>query len=73
MTTTGSAGVAMACGYCGRPCASGVWIGHQVFHPVFHPECTRGPGFTQQHYVPPPLTEERVREIVRDEMKRGAA
>lgn len=59
----------MACGYCGRPCAAGVWIGHQVFHP----ECTRGPEFTQQHYVPPPLTEERVREIVRDEMKRGAA
>ena len=66
---SGTAGTAMACGYCGRPCASGVWIGHQVFHP----ECTRGPSFSPQARAPfiYPHTLGDIRRIVREEIERA--
>lgn len=49
------------CGYCGRPMATSVVVGHMMYHA----ECVRGP-----HQVEWPLTEDRVRQIVREELVR---
>jgi hypothetical protein len=72
-----STGIPMLCAHCQRPAASGVWLG-QFF---YHEECTRGPGWQTQYWggypsgtpavVPPLLTEERVRQIVREELERA--
>ena len=65
---------AMHCAYCGRPAEQLVWIGGHGYHP----ECTRGSGWQPQVYQAPPvqhytlpITEERVRQIVRDELQRA--
>jgi hypothetical protein len=64
----------MLCNHCGRPVASGVWIGSGLYHD----ECTRGPGYSPNYYgsmgCTPfvPLTEDRVRQIVREEIERRA-
>jgi hypothetical protein len=49
------------------------WIGSLPFHP----ECTRGPGYQEQRFEPlptrhytAPMDDERVRQIVRDELIR---
>ena len=54
------------CGYCGRPV-----IGAAIYAGglAYNPECTRGPS-AQQTYQLPPLTEEMVRKIVREELAR---
>lgn len=41
----------MVCQYCGRPCASGTWIGSSG---PYHPECTRGPDYKPETYAPIP-------------------
>lgn len=62
-------GIPLSCAHCGRPIGgSAVWLGSFVYHD----ECTRGPG-SYQAYAPLPryyggLTEQRVREIVREEL-----
>ena len=75
MNTAGSG--AMCCAHCGRPAATLVWLGGLGYHA----ECTRGPGWQEATYQAPPLlpvqhyttpmSEERVRLIVRDEMQRS--
>ena len=55
------------CGYCGRPC--GVFV--MLNNVPYHEECTHGPSYQRQVDAPRPtviLTENRVREIVRQEM-----
>ena len=72
MNTTGTG--AMLCAHCGRPAMTLVQIGGMGYHL----ECTRGPGFEQttlrpvsvQHYTEK-MTDERVRQIVRDELQRA--
>ena len=59
---------AMRCMYCGKPAFSMVWIGGQGYHE----ECTRAPVFQGQAPSMPMLfgiTEDRVRQIVREELK----
>ena len=54
------------CGYCGRPviaAAPAVYNGGRAYHA----ECTRGPVY-QQQFQAPPLTEETVRQIVREDL-----
>ena len=69
MNSIGTGG--MLCGYCGRPAFSLVYIGGVGYHL----ECTRSPAYQEQVYQSSPqphwfgLTEDRVREIVRDELK----
>jgi hypothetical protein len=63
----------MLCQHCQRPAASGVWIGSAFYHE----ECTRGPSYLPGYYnamgCTPyvPLTEDRVRQIVREELERA--
>lgn len=58
-------GIPLSCSHCGRPIGGvAYWIGSFVYHE----ECTRGPMFQQPAYMPQPLTEERVRQIVREEL-----
>ena len=64
----------MICGHCGRPMAAGVSISGRMYHQ----ECTHGPGWQAQPFqpLPPqhysvPLSDERVRQIVRDELVRA--
>lgn len=73
MNTAGTG--AMHCAHCGRPAATLVWIGGMGYHL----ECTRGPGGPATYAPPPPLPvrhytvpmdDERVRQIVRDELLR---
>ena len=64
------------CQHCGRPIGGvATWLGGQPYHP----ECTHGLGYST-HYAPspiatlgckpaPPLTEDDVRRIVREELK----
>lgn len=67
---------AMHCAHCGRPAATLVWIGGMGYHL----ECTHGPGGPATYGTPPPLPvrhytvpmdDERVRQIVRDELQRA--
>ena len=53
------------CDYCGKPLLSGVWIGSRMYHI----ECTRSPNY----YTPPPLSEEDIRRIVREELDKRAS
>ena len=72
MNTAGTG--AMHCAHCGRPAAALVWLGGQGYHD----ECTRGPGWTPPTSAPPaslpaqhytvPMDDERVRQIVRQEI-----
>lgn len=73
MSTSGSGG--MLCGYCGRPMFAGIAIGGVMYHQ----ECTQGPGYVAPTYRPTPngppmpawpvtMTEDRVRQIVREEI-----
>jgi hypothetical protein len=74
MNTAGTG--AMHCAHCGRPAMTLVWVGGMGYHA----ECTRGPGWVQDTYQSPPqpwgfpppqwpaLTEQRVRQIVREEL-----
>jgi hypothetical protein len=70
-------GIPISCAHCGRPVASGVWIGQFMYHE----ECAHGPSWQQQQYLHPswyapreqqgpvaPLTVEDVRRIVREEL-----
>ena len=63
---------AMHCAYCGRPAVSLVWINGRGYHS----ECLRGPNYSPQAWsVPtyqPVITEDRIREIVREEISRAA-
>lgn len=65
-TTAGNGTGAMYCAYCGRPAASLVWIGGMGYHL----ECTHGPGGSVTYTPPPPMDDERVRQIVREELHR---
>lgn len=67
--------IPLTCTHCGAPIGGPmVWLGNFVYHE----ECTRGPGLKQPTYaqLPPDptpriyggLTEERVRQIVREEL-----
>jgi hypothetical protein len=58
----------MLCGHCGKPVIFGVGTGGQIYHE----ECAHGPGWTPGYFQPtqPPLSEDRVRELIRDELKR---
>jgi len=66
---------AFTCGYCGRPCASFVWLGDVPYHE----ECTHGPDYRRSYYGGnvsdwakgvAPLSEQDVRRIVREEIER---
>ena len=66
----------MLCGYCGRPMVAGV----QIYGRMYHQECTHEPGFLPLQFEPAPLSprhytvpmdDERVRQIVRDELVRA--
>ena len=74
MSATAGTG-AMLCMSCGRPMLTSVQVGGQLYHE----ECTRGPGWQQPTYTPPPLPvrhytvpmdDERVRQIVLQELIR---
>lgn len=66
----------MCCMHCGRPMLTSVMVGGMLYHP----ECTHGPSYpthyvtqpmlTVQHYTVP-MDDERVRQIVRDELLRS--
>lgn len=71
-------GIPISCSHCGRPIGGvSVWLGSFPYHD----ECTRGPSFERRYYDavagdnsvfrPQPLTEDRVRQIVRDEIVRA--
>jgi len=80
ISVEGGGMTSFTCGFCGRPCASFVWLGGVPYHE----ECTRGPGYQPRTYgtgyglgppsqgcIPiPTMTEERVRKIVREEIER---
>ena len=75
MNTAGTG--AMICMHCGRPMLTSVMVGGLLYHE----ECTRGPGWQHPTYTPPPplpprhytvpMDDERVRQIVRDELQRA--
>ena len=65
---------AMLCAHCGRPMLTSVFVGGMSYHP----ECTQPPA---RIYEPAPqypwpagpaVTEDRLREIVREELERFA-
>lgn len=63
---------AMCCMHCGRPMLTSVMVGGMLYHE----ECTRGPGWQREYFQAPvtvsmPLTDERIRQIVRDELVRA--
>jgi hypothetical protein len=62
--------IAYVCGFCGRPCANFVWLNGSAYHE----ECTHGPHWQPRYYgtaqPAPALTEEGVRQIVREEIER---
>ena len=68
--------IPMTCQHCGRPIAK---LSTHIGHLAYHPECTHGHGH-QMHYAPmppapgahpfAPVSEERVRQIVREELQR---
>lgn len=60
-------GTTPICGYCGRPV-----LAHSVFSggAFFHLECTQSPN--QTTYQPIPPTEDRIRQIIREELARAA-
>ena len=65
---------AMHCTYCGRPAEALVWVNGFGYHQ----ECTRGPGFQPTYWSAPEaapsvpmlfgITEDRLRQIVREEL-----
>jgi hypothetical protein len=52
------------CGYCGRPIIGLITWGYGV---PYHHDCARGP-CDPPTFSPPPLTEDAVRRIVREEL-----
>jgi len=54
-----------SCGYCGRPV-----VGFANFQGgvAYHPECCHGPDYGKNIYPAPVLTEERIRQIIREEL-----